>query len=1583
MKIMMLVSVDQILRNLWWIPVYFMLFMGISNFTYGAPVFSDDFESGLGNWTQISGSGAATTTTQTNNSPFRSLRMGESTITLESNLIDTSGLGQIWLSAWIRRGADSFSENPDNGEDFVLEYLNTSNIWVALETFPGDGDQGEIFDRQYSLGDASHANFQIRLTVTGGSGVGWDYWHIDDISVEEVASGYVIAGNSSPISPNNQSWAWDNLQPSEFRAAVEDTNNFGSSGVVDQAVVTIDLTTLNASTLTNVDAFIASWWLDADSNAYGSVLRDFLLAGGDLVLLQDDSGHDAIGSFLGFPTIDGSSSPTTVTSPFQEGPFGAVGSLTHVGQFGYLDTNNVTNNGGTVCGTDSNGRTTIACWDEGEFAPGAGQLVITTDVDYITGDFGGANYDPLNAKGTFGLNLVDFLINGGLEPIELIGSWGMDEESYTGASGEVLDGGSNGLDGTTQNGPTTDNADPARLGNPGTCGYVNLDGSSQYISVADNDLLDRNRSVTLSVWIYPNVIPTSGEMGVLSKGSNYALAINQNNEVVFQWEKAGDSLQTLTTSGAGMSANSWVHIAATFRSGQQRLYVNGVERGSDNTVGNMATNSSALLIGQDPASSTSFFNGRIDEVRVYRGTLTSSEVDNLYQETHSCGTTGTSCTDSFTDGISSHSGGNVEFRNNAELVGSLDNLLDVGSVFGTGLSGSCGSQACSASGNAANTFNPGGFPENTSTIDLSVSFANTETLGESGGDIDRYDDVFVQVFGTLNVSSNYDSYHIDQLTLNNISTLNLRPGDYYINDLNINNTSTVNVVGPGTVRIFTNDLFIGNNAVINSPAVGVSGDVSQLFIYSYGNANIFNNINFSGVLYAQGNITIGSGTNFFGALTGNNIEIRNNATVTYDPTGVSNIDFGEHCSSSCTLGSFAITQPSFGLACPDTRLEINITSLCDDGTTTKTDYAGTINLTSNEPSLSEFYLNASGGTTITSFTFSGTENGEQNVFLYHKNENANLQVGVQDIDAGVTSTGNPGTDIRTQGFTLSGAQDFACGNTRTLVLTAVGQNSNDPAACEKLIGFDGTKNLKATYTINTDVDEIPGVADNVSSNLSINSQSLFQGVTNNLSNIDFNEGQANLNIEYLDVGEILSLDFVHDDAPYTGGAELTASASFVVYPSKIALSTDVGICLGPPSPFDQCPKANSPAGGSFNLTAKALCSNNNTVPPSYKGTVPLSLNLVAPSGGAVGELSEIAITITENGQETIDNQQISEVGVFTITPGPLKYFNVDIAGEALTNVGRFTPAYLDMDWNSPYPAFVFLGCYQTKGFGYREQEFDFSTSPVVTITAKNAKGVVTKNYDGDFFKFTNNQGNRNYEDTIPGVSTRLTQTKADPSINPGQADEYDGISTITINDHSFKYSKGNSQPGATDGPFNAETTLTLNSEDLKDDDGICYEGGTNGCIELSRLISGPEVRYGRLKIENAFGSEVEDLILPISVEYWDGNSWQVNLQDTCTTVEASNATMSNYTDALNSGETNIQVAESLIGTVSLQNGQTKSMQATGPGLGNQGSVDIELNVDTWLQFDWDGSGSADPTATATFGRFRSHDRIIYWREVAE
>lgn len=147
----------------------------------------DDFEAGLSNWTVTASGGLAGISNATSSSPNNSLFLNGGTVDVASNVIDTSGAAFGELTVWIRRGADSFSEDPDGGENLVVEYLDASNSWAAVETFNGAGSPGQVFNRTYTLPAAArHAGFRLRFRMAGGSGSIYDFWHVDDVCLVEV-----------------------------------------------------------------------------------------------------------------------------------------------------------------------------------------------------------------------------------------------------------------------------------------------------------------------------------------------------------------------------------------------------------------------------------------------------------------------------------------------------------------------------------------------------------------------------------------------------------------------------------------------------------------------------------------------------------------------------------------------------------------------------------------------------------------------------------------------------------------------------------------------------------------------------------------------------------------------------------------------------------------------------------------------------------------------------------------------------------------------------------------------------------------------------------------------------------------------------------------------------------------------------------------------------------------------------------------------------------------------------------------------------------------------------------------------------
>jgi len=147
----------------------------------------DYFENGLGgNWTVNPTSGLAGTSAATSSSPSNSMFLNGGVVNVTSNVVDTTDITFSDLSIWVRRGADSFSEDPDGGENLVVEYRNDVGAWITLETFNGAGGPGQIFVRSYTLPAAGrHANMQLRFTMIAGSGPTWDFWHVDDVCFEQ------------------------------------------------------------------------------------------------------------------------------------------------------------------------------------------------------------------------------------------------------------------------------------------------------------------------------------------------------------------------------------------------------------------------------------------------------------------------------------------------------------------------------------------------------------------------------------------------------------------------------------------------------------------------------------------------------------------------------------------------------------------------------------------------------------------------------------------------------------------------------------------------------------------------------------------------------------------------------------------------------------------------------------------------------------------------------------------------------------------------------------------------------------------------------------------------------------------------------------------------------------------------------------------------------------------------------------------------------------------------------------------------------------------------------------------------------
>jgi hypothetical protein len=240
---------------------------------------------------------------------------------------------------------------------------------------------------------------------------------------------YIVGGASGAIANGSGQWAWDGSYLSGFRSALANPLNFGPGGVVNHSITTTDLYTVDNAALAGVNMFVASWNTDTQGSLFSPAVMNFFLNGGDLLLLQDDSDHDPIGSFLGISTTPSTGSDSNGGAPLYNGAFGTASNVHQLYLVGQLSAAEIAAHHGHVGGTNASGEITSAYWAAGEYAAGAGALFISADVDMIAttdGNCGpscGAHYGTgglgggMDDNAIYALNTFSFLeSNGGTVP---------------------------------------------------------------------------------------------------------------------------------------------------------------------------------------------------------------------------------------------------------------------------------------------------------------------------------------------------------------------------------------------------------------------------------------------------------------------------------------------------------------------------------------------------------------------------------------------------------------------------------------------------------------------------------------------------------------------------------------------------------------------------------------------------------------------------------------------------------------------------------------------------------------------------------------------------------------------------------------------------------------------------------------------------------------------------------------------------------------------------------------------------------------------------------------------------------------
>jgi len=160
-------------------------------------------------------------------------------------------------------------------------------------------------------------------------------------------------------------------------------------------------------------------------------------------------------------------------------------------------------------------------------------------------------------------------------------------------------------------------------------GCYSFDGQDDNITIPTISF----NSISISIWIYSTNLNQNGFL--VSKGNvneEWQLFLESNN---LKWTGGLDRTKDVITviGDVNLTNNQWHHLFVSQESKKARVFVDGVLIGSRDDANNLVNTSRPIVLGAYIRSDNTYgyyFNGRLDDVRIYDTALSFSKIKQNY-----------------------------------------------------------------------------------------------------------------------------------------------------------------------------------------------------------------------------------------------------------------------------------------------------------------------------------------------------------------------------------------------------------------------------------------------------------------------------------------------------------------------------------------------------------------------------------------------------------------------------------------------------------------------------------------------------------------------------------------------------------------------------------------------------------------------------------------------------------------------------------------------------------------------------------------------------------------------------------------
>jgi hypothetical protein len=186
--------------------------------------------------------------------------------------------------------------------------------------------------------------------------------------------------------------------------------------------------------------------------------------------------------------------------------------------------------------------------------------------------------------------------------------------------GATPDASGNGLDGTLM-------GDPQLV--PGVVGQaIDLDGDGDYVDCGNNPQFDMaTNKMTVVAWVTIRSIANQWA-AIVAKGENAWRLGNVSLDLRFHFGitiwNASDTPSVDGVTAVGL--DEWHHVAGVFDGANIMVYLDGALDANVPTTQSIGTNELNVFIGDNPEATGHYWDGLVDEVFIYKRTLSENEI---------------------------------------------------------------------------------------------------------------------------------------------------------------------------------------------------------------------------------------------------------------------------------------------------------------------------------------------------------------------------------------------------------------------------------------------------------------------------------------------------------------------------------------------------------------------------------------------------------------------------------------------------------------------------------------------------------------------------------------------------------------------------------------------------------------------------------------------------------------------------------------------------------------------------------------------------------------------------------------------